>query len=222
MKPIKPFAARAFCKLLIASFLSLLSAITFSQTVSVAPVKMNVLYIGVDNPISVATSAADDNRVTISIDGGGGAATKLEPGPYNVKVTWQTNECIVNVYVDGKLAGSSKFRVRVLPEPFATVGGFESGAYVPSDAFRKQAGVGVYVANSPFDIKYEVVGFTLVLPTEKGKISMVECQGNVFSEKAKEYLQQNAKPGDIVTIENIRVKGPNGQIKLPALIYNIK
>jgi len=196
--------------------------VTFSQTVSVAPVKMNVLYIGVDNPISVATSAAEDNRVTISVDGGGGTASKLEAGLYNIKVTTQTNECIVNVYVDGKLTGSSKFRVRILPEPFATVGGFVSGAYVPVDALRKQAGVGVYIANSPFDIKYEVVGFTLVLPGENGKISTVECEGNLFSEKAKEYLQQYAKPGDIVTIENIRVKGPGGQIKLPALMYNVK
>jgi gliding motility-associated protein GldM len=223
MKPNKPFAVTASCKSLFIASFSLLSIVTFSQTVAVAPVKMNVLYIGVDNPVSVATSAAEDNRVTISVDGGGGSASKLSAGLYNIKVISQTDDCIVNVYVDGKLTGSTKFRVRLLPEPFATVGGYISGAYIPGEALRKQAGVGVYVANSPFDIRYEVVGFTLVLPGEKGKLNTFECQGNLFSEKAKESLQQYARAGDIVTIENIRVKGPRGeQIKLPALMYNIK
>jgi hypothetical protein len=207
---------------LITTSLCLQTMLVSAQTFSVAPVKMNVLYIGVDNPVSVAASTADDNKVTISVDGGGGTATKLDAGLYNVKVTSQTNDCTVNVYVDGKLIGSTKFRVRLLPHPSAAVGGLTSGASVSADALRKQSGIGVYVMNSPFDIKYEVLGFTLVLPGEKGAINTVECEGNVFSPKAKEYLDRYAKPGDIVTIENIRVRGPEGQIKLPALLYNIK
>jgi hypothetical protein len=209
-------------KALITTSLCLLTILVSAQTFSVAPVKMNVLYIGVDNPISVAASGADDSRVTISVVGGGGTVSKLDTGLYNVKVSTQTNECVVSVFVDGQLTGSTKFRVRLLPHPSATVGGLTSGATISADALRKQSGVGVYLMNSPFDIKYEVVGFTLVLPGEKGTINTVECEGNVFSPKAKEYLDRYAKPGDIVTIENIRVKGPDGQIKLPALMYNIK
>ena len=164
-------ALRAICA---ASF-SLLSIIVFSQTVAVAAVKMNVLYIGVDNPLSVAASDAQDSKVTISINGGGGTVSKVDAGLYNVRVTSQTDDCTVNVYIDGKLTGSSRFRVRLLPQPFATVGGFASGAYVPGDALRKQAGVGVAVLNSAFDMKYEVVGFTLVIPGEKGTIKTFEC-----------------------------------------------
>jgi hypothetical protein len=209
-------------KILITNFFCLLTILVSAQTFSVAPVKMNVLYIGVDNPVSVAASTTDDSKVTISVDGGGGTVSKLDAGLYNVKVTTQTNECTVNVYADGKLIGSTKFRVRLLPHPAATVGGFTSGATISADALRKQSGIGVYAMNSPFDVKYEVLGFTLVLPGEKGAINTVECEGNVFSPKAKEYLERYTNPGDIVTIENIRVKGPEGQIKLPALMYNIK
>jgi hypothetical protein len=217
MKPAYPAI-----KALITTSFGLLTLLVSAQTFSVAPVKMNVLYIGVDNPVSVAASGADDSKVTISVVGGGGTVSKLDAGLYNVRVTTQTNECIVSVFVDGRLTGTTKFRVRLLPHPAATVGGFTSGATVAADALRKQSGVGVFVMNSPFDAKYEVLGFTLVLPGEKGAINTVECEGNVFSPKAKEYLEQYAKPGDIVTIENIRVKGPEGELKLPSLLYNVK
>ena len=192
------------------------------QTVAVAPVKMNVLYIGVDNPLSVAVSDAADSRVTVSISGGGGTVSKVDAGVYNVRVTTATNDCTINVYTDGKLTGSTTFRVRLLPEPSAAVGGFISGADINADALRKQAGVGVYIVNFPFDIKYEVVGFTVVLKDDKGNLNTIPCDGALFSENAKQYLNQYTKAGDIVTIENIRVKGPNGQIKLTPLLYHIK
>jgi hypothetical protein len=211
-------------RLLFIASLSLVSIIGFSQiNIAVAPVKMNVLYIGVDNPLSVAASGAVDDKVTITIVGGGGAVSKVDAGMYNVKVTTQTNDCTVNVYVDGNLAGSTKFRVRMLPQPHGTVGGFTSGAYVDANIFRSKAGIGLYVENSLFEVKYEVIGFKLILPDEKGATKTVDCDGNVFSPEAKQYLNQYLKRGDIVTVENIRVKGPNGSdFKLPALLYNIK
>ena len=39
---------------------------------SIALDKMNVLYIGVDNPITIAASGGGDDKVQASITGGGG------------------------------------------------------------------------------------------------------------------------------------------------------
>jgi hypothetical protein len=204
--------------------LSLISIVSSGQTnIAVAPIKMNVLYIGVDNPLSVAAAGAADNKVTISINGGGGIVSKTDAGVYNIKVTTATDDCTVNVYVDGKLVGSTKFRVRMLPQPSGSIGGFVSGAYVGSDVFRSQAGLGLYVANSPFEVKYEVLGFTLILGDDKGGIKKADCIGAMFSPEAKQNLEQYAKSGNIVSIENIRIKAPNGsELKLPAVFYNIK
>lgn len=204
--------------------LSLLSIVSSSQTnISVSAVKMNVLYIGIDNPLTVAVAGVPDNKVTVSIDGGGGIISKTDVGLYNVKVTSQTDDCTVNVYVDGKLVGATKFRVRTMPEPAGSVGGFVSGAYVNSDVFRSQPGLGIYIANAPFEMKYEVLSFSVVLADDKGKIKTIPCNGDLFSPEAKQNLSQYVKPGDIVTIENIRVKAPNGkEVKLPSLLYNIK
>src|SRR5436190_3767060 len=211
-------------RLLFIACMSLASIFGFSQiNIAVALVKMNVLYIGVDNPLSVTAAGAVDEKVTVAIVGGGGAVSKVDAGMYNEKVTTPTDDCRVNVYVDGNLAGSTKFRVRMLPQPHGTVGGFTSGAYVNANIFRSKTGIGLYVENSPFEVKYEVLGFKLVLPDDKGATKTVDCNDNVFSEEAKQYLNQYLKPGDIVTVENIGVKGPNGsEFKLPALLYNIK
>jgi hypothetical protein len=204
--------------------LSLISIVSSSQTnISVAPIKMNVLYIGVENPLSVAAAGVIDNKVTVSVAGGGGTVSKTDVGLYNVKVTTQTDDCTVNVYVDGNLVGSTKFRVRMLPQPLGSVGGFLSGAYINSDVFRSHPGLGIYVANCPFEIKYEVVSFTVVLADDKGGIKKVDCNGAVFSPEAKQNLNQYVKSGDIVTIENIWAKEPDGRkLKLPSLLYNIK
>lgn len=113
--------------------IALLAGTAFSygqMNVSVAPIKMNVLYIGVDNPVSIAVSGAADDKITVSIVGGGGTVSKTGDGLYNARVTSPTDACTMNVYVDRKLAGSSNFRVRNMPMPSATVGGLASGTYL--------------------------------------------------------------------------------------------
>jgi hypothetical protein len=189
--------------------------------VAVAPVKMNLLYVGVDNPVSVVASGSTDDKVTVSIVGGGATVSKMEAGLYNVRVTTPTNDCIMNVYVNGKLAGTSSFRVRNLPQPKGSIGGFTSGSYLSADALRSKPGLSVYVENSPLEMKYDVVSFRLVV-ADKDKIKTAECRGALFSETARQYMNQYLKPGDIVTIENIMVKDAEGKLlKLPSLLYNI-
>jgi len=192
-------------------------------SIAVAPTKMNVLYIGVDNPVSVAASAGNDEKVTVSINGGGGVISKIGSSLYNVRVTDITNDCQLNVYVDGKLAGTSIFRVRNLPAPLASIGGFGSGSNVKSDAFRSQAGLGLYVKDFPFEVKYEVLGFTITVNDEKGNLHEVVCKEAQFSSHAKDIITQHVKPGRIVTVDAIRAKDESGrELKLPSLVYYIK
>ncbi|HEY6504832.1 MAG TPA: gliding motility protein GldM, partial [Chitinophagaceae bacterium] len=51
---------------------------------SIALDKMNVLYIGVDNPVSVAASGGGDDKIQVSINNG--TLTKTGPGKYNARV----------------------------------------------------------------------------------------------------------------------------------------
>jgi hypothetical protein len=200
------------------------SHFTFGQThIAVAPTKMNVLYIGIDNPVSVAASAGNDEKVTVAMNGGGGVVSKIGTGLYNVRVSDITDDCQLKVYVDGKLAGTSTFRVRRLPTPVGTVGGFSSGSNVNANAFRLQAGLGLYVKDFPFEIKYEVLGFTLTVDDDKGNIHEAVCKGGQFSSQAKHIIEQYVKPGRLVTIDAILARDEGGrELRLPSLVYYIK
>jgi gliding motility-associated protein GldM len=190
---------------------------------SIALDKMNVLYIGVDNPVSIAASGGGDDKVQVSMSGGGGSISKIGAGKYNVRVNTPTEEAIITVSVDGKVAGSSRFRVRNIPAPQGTVGAFPSGETVNAGAFRAQAGVSAWIKDFPFDIKYETVSYSISIDNDEGDIETADVQGIYFSPRAKQIINAHAKPQRTVTIDNLRARGPDGKVfKLPSLVYYIK
>ena len=195
---------------------------TGQANASIALDKMNVLYMGVANPITVAASGGGDDKVQVSISGGGGRLEKTGPGKYNAFVNSITDNCTITVSMDGKVAGASQFRVRTIPDPVATVGGYASGDNVPAGAFKAQAGVGAYIKDFPFELQYRVSSFTVTADTDDGDIAEAPCTGNTWSAQAQQIIR-NLKAGRLVTIDNIRAVGPDGRSrKLPSLVYYIK
>jgi gliding motility-associated protein GldM len=189
---------------------------------SIALDKMNVLYIGVDNPVTIAASGGAE-QIQPSIVGGGGSLTKVGPGKYIARVSSITDDCKINVSVSGKAAGSSQFRVRTIPDPVATIGGVPSGENINAGAFKAQSGVGAYIKDFPFDLKYQVTSFTITGDGE-GFDDLIEANvtGNTWNAQAQGIVRR-VRPGSFITIENIRAIGPDGRTrKLPSLLYNIK
>jgi hypothetical protein len=191
---------------------------TFGQTVGISPIKMNVLYVGIDNLISVATPGGPNDKITVSISEG--TVSKASQGLYNVRVSSVSDECWIKVDVNGKWAGSSSFRVRNLPIPSATISGFVSGDTITANVFRSQAGVDLYIKDFPFQVEYETLEFTFTINDEKGTPKSAHCEGAFFSPQTKEYMDHFLKPGTAVAITNIRAKDPSGrEVKVPSLIY---
>ncbi|RYZ24358.1 MAG: gliding motility protein GldM [Chitinophagaceae bacterium] len=187
---------------------------------SIALDKMNVLYIGVDNPVTIAASGGGDDRIAASISNG--TITKTAAGKYTVRVNTQSDDTKITVSVDGKVAGVSSFRVRNIPDPIAQVGSYPSGENVNAGAFKAQAGVAAYIKDFPFDIKYQVTSFTLTADNAEGDIEEAPCTGNTWSPKAQSIIR-GLSSGRTVTIDGIRAIGPDGRTrKLPSLVYYIK
>jgi hypothetical protein len=183
---------------------------------------MNVLYIGVDNPVTIAASGGGDDKVQASITGGSGSLQKVGAGKYIARVNAVTDDCKISVMVDGKLAGQSVFRVRTIPAPVATVGGVASNENMSAGQFKAQTGVGAYIKDFPFELKYSVVSFTLVADNAEGDIDEAPCTGNTWSPKALSIIR-GLSGGRTVTIDNIRALGPDGRtVKVPGLTYYIK
>lgn len=200
-----------------------ISYIVGQANASIALDKMNVLYIGVDNPVTVAASGGGDDRVAVSISGGGGTITRVGNGKYIARVGTQTDDCIINVTVDGKSAGAGTFRTRFVPEATASVGGKSSGANMSQGELSAQPGVGAGIKNFPFELRYEVTGYTFSTDTDNGDVQSIPVVGNVFSPQVRTAIRMHSKPGATVMFENIRVKGPDGRVfTAPSLTYNIK
>jgi gliding motility-associated protein GldM len=188
---------------------------------SIALDKMNVLYIGVDNPVSIAASGGGDDKVQASISNG--SLTKIGPGKYIARVNTVNDNTTISVSVEGKIAGVSQFRVRTVPQSQAYIGGQPSGANVLAGAFKAQGGVGAGIKDFPFELSYEVQSFTFTCDTDEGDIVSVPATGYLFQGAVRKAIDQHVKAGKLVTIDNIRVKGPDGRVtSAPSLIYYIK
>ena len=187
---------------------------------SIALDKMNVLYIGVDNPLTIAASGGGDDKVKASINNG--TLTRVGAGKYIARVSKIDDNTVITVSVDGKVAGASQFRVRTIPEAQAYVGGRQSGSQVGAGEFKAQGGVQAGIKNFPFELSYEVVSYTFTCDTDDDIVS-IPATGAAFSGQVRNAMQQHVKPDRMVTIENIKVRGPDGRVtSAPSLLYYIK
>jgi gliding motility-associated protein GldM len=192
-----------------------------SANASIALDKMNVLYIGVDNPVTIAASGGGDDKVQASINNG--TLTRTGAGKYIARVQNVNDNTIISVSVEGKVAGTAQFRVRTIPTAQAYVGGQPSGANIAAGAFKAQGGVGAGIKDFPFELSYDVVSFTFTCDTDDGDLVSIPVQGAAFQGAVKNAIMQHVSAGKMVTIDNIRVKGPDGRTSpAPSLIYYIK
>lgn len=105
----------------------------------------------------------------------------------------------------------------------AAVGAYPSGSPIPKSVFSSLPGVGVYVRDVVFEAKYTVVSYTLKLADDEGNLKQVLCHGSAFSSLAKQCINDYARPGDVISIENIKARDGGGrEVKLPSLLYYIE
>lgn len=186
---------------------------TAPKAVVVSPTKMNVLYIGVDNPMEISVPGVGQNDVTAAIEGAGTLKKDpANPSQYIANVT-AVGKCKINVTakLEGKPQnmGFKEFRIKRIPDPIPTLGGKLRGGNTQPGAIKAQSGVVALLENFDFEARFNVVSFQMVLAS-KGEIFKKEVQGPLFSSEMKAFLDR-AKPKDIVFIDEIKVVGPDKQ-----------
>jgi gliding motility-associated protein GldM len=189
--------------------------------VAVSANKMNVLYIGVDNPLTI-TAGAGSEKVTAQFSGG--AISKTSGNQYIAKPSAGSyGDHSVTVLVAGKAAGKVGFRVKQLPNPTAYVGNLKAGA-VPSASFKAMGGVIAKLEDSEFDAPFEVISYRVgALSADIPDYAPVENKGARWSGGAAALINK-LKPGSLVAITDITVKGPDGRTRVlsSGLSYNLK
>lgn len=190
-----------------------------SRSVAVAADKMNVFYIGVDNPITISASGVSSNDVRvstsgpISITGGGSNRTVKASAP---------GQASIRVSAGGKSLGSFDFRVKRIPNPEARLSG-KNGGTMGSGEFKAQGGVGAFLDDFDFDAVCQVSGFNLVYVPKRQDAIPVQNGGARYNAASRRIVNQ-AKPGDIYYFENVRAKcpGDNATRKVNSMVFKIQ
>lgn len=182
-----------------------------AKAVVVSPTKMNVLYIGVDNPMKISVPGVGAGDVTASLSGSG-TLKKNPDGTYTANVTG-VGKCniAVSAKIDGKVQamGSEEFRIKRIPDPQPSLGGKLFGGNTQPGTIKAQSGLVALLKDFDFDAKFSVVSFQMVF-SSKGEIFKAETQGPLFNANMKAFLDR-AKPKDVIFIDEIKVVGPDKQ-----------
>lgn len=165
--------------------------------------KMNSVYRGVVNPMTVSFAGIPDSDVKASAPGNWSSAGKA--GKYNWTVTGVTGTTakisVTAKLPDGKTVTDMKeFNVRPIPAPVPELRG-KRGSSKGNKNDLASSTVNVAFPDFVFDVKVSVVSFELYVP---GNAAMV-IQGNRFDGRAQAAIAK-CKRGDVVTINNIETK----------------
>lgn len=188
----------------------------------VSPTKMNVLYIGVDNPISISVSGIPSDRIfatssngIIRRSGNAWVAIPRQAGTASINVD-------ADVYGDGKRKsmGKMEFRVKNIPDPIGKVAGRKGGA-IDKATLAAQMIVNADLENFEFDAKFTVTEFT-VSALVRG-FNQEEISKSFKITSAQRDIISNLKKGEKVFFDNIKAVGPDGkQRELPTISFKIQ
>jgi len=179
------------------------------RSVAISPTKMNVFYIGVDNPVEISAAGTNSNTLQASMSGaGGGTIRRAGDGSFvvNVKTPTKREEYAkVDVKADG-LDVSKNFRVKRIPDPVPQLSKSKGGA-MSSGEFRLQSGLFAVLKNFDFEAKCEIAGFRLVrVPKRKDAIVSIN-KGGRYTPESK-ALVEKARASDKFYFEDIKCKCP--------------
>ncbi len=159
--------------------------------------RMNVVYRGLDNPISISLPGVGDKDINASATG----LKKVSTGKYIMR-PGAANE--VEITVSGKISptktvtSKKTFRIKDIPAAMGTVRG-EFGIVPMPKSSLLNAPIGAGLPDFVFDLKLNVQGFTIKVP---GQLA-VKVQGSALDNRAKTALAK-ARRGDVITIFDIK------------------
>jgi gliding motility-associated protein GldM len=199
--------------------------------VVVSPTGMNVLYVGLENPIDVSVPGVGPDKIKLRVTNGDLSNGKVKNpageffrGNYIIKPkTAGTN---VQVFVTAEASGKPvtfaplEFRVKRIPPPIAVFGGKSSGTISKQVAVAQQ-GVFASLPDFDFQLVYNITGFT-ILTSERGEDFEEKSSGSSLTPKQKELITRLTR-GKNLFIKDIQAKGPDGRVvDLPAIILKIE
>ncbi len=198
---------------------------TKDRTVSVAADKMNIFYVGVDNPITVAVEGIKNKDVTVSSSD----VRLMDKGKGRyIVIADQPGEAQIQVSAKGMQPQVLKFRVKRFSDPIATLDNpnfyLKTEGNVKAEDFKETVGILQYMFGCfDFDNKLKVSEFTILKVPKTGCVVEVFVRNGKFNDAARQLIN-SATSGDTFYFETIisSIDGGSSERKLNNMAFTIK
>lgn len=194
-----------------------------APTLVASPMKMNVLYRGVRNPLAFSVPGATSENVRPIIDNG--SVQRGKDGWFvtvNALGTARVRAAVTLPDGSTRTTGPVEFRVKDLPPPMAKVNGI-TAMDAKASVKKLKAARRIELTRGEgceFDEPYTILQYTLV-GSMKGNIVDHTVNGGIFDQRTLDYLAA-LKPGDRVWFEGVKARLANGagpQFALPTMSW---
>ncbi len=191
----------------------------FEPTATVSATMMNVLYAGIDNPLSISAPGVHSNQLSATMTNG----TLTRHGDKWVarpSTVGKDAEITVTANMDGvnQVMGKTTFRTRKLPDPtpFITykdaqgnADRYRGGKPLSKAVLLSSPGIEAAIDDELLNIRFNVVSFQTVFFDQSGNNIVENSNGANFSDRQKTQFRQ-LKRGKRFIITNVKASGPDG------------
>ena len=195
--------------------------IVVEKHVFINAIKMNVLYIGVDNPVRLELAGVNPTEIRAEIFGGAGKIQKSGDKDYIVTVT-KPGAVKIKLSGTGLQPREFDYIAKRIPDPIARLSN-STGGMMGTGEIKAQGGLGAFLDNFDFDARCNIQGFNLTrIPQRADPVEVVNA-GPRFNANSIRLIR-NAKPGDVYYFTNVKAKCP-GDIagrKINSLVFKIR
>ena len=193
-------------------------------SMTVSATKMNVFYIGVDNPVSISVPGYGNAQINPTISQG--TLTRTGDGIWNVKVPAGSKgiaKISISVNSDkGPVSiGSTDYRIKRVPNPIATIANMYSGTIDKNVLLAAGAVIPKMPEDFEFDLSFKIVRFDFVGSKGGGDLTKESSTSGSLTTPMKNFIN-NSKRNDKIWIENIVAVGPDGERNLSNISLQIK
>lgn len=181
---------------------------------TVSATMMNVMYAGIDNPVSISVPGVPMSGVNASMTNG----TLTRQGDHWVaRPAAVGTEAVITVTanVDGgsQTVNTTSFRVRKLPDPTAYIAlgndRYKGGKPLSKAALLGAKGLNAAIDDDMLNIEFNVLSFETVFFDQLGNAIPEVSAGSHFSQRQIDQMRRLSR-GKRFYISRIRAKGPDG------------
>jgi gliding motility-associated protein GldM len=196
-----------------------LSYMVVEPNTVVSPTKMNVVYRGIENPVSVSSAGIPQDKLDVRITNG----TIEHKGNEFIVVPGSGRLCEISVFVDEKNMGTRQLRVKDLPIPTPQLDGISGKTTTKNEILASQGVLAVMPRDFDFDLRFRVVSFSVFTTDPNSGFALEEASGSAAFSTQQKQIFNRLRSGQRVTFTDIKAVGPDGRtIELADLSIKLK